>query len=550
MSREIIELLRKSPIFSSLDSDSLREILPLFKEKTYCSGDLLFRENTLGDALYIIIDGEIEITKRGKRGGEKTTLALRRSGDIFGEMALLDEQPRFASAQAVKDTKVLELSKSDFLTMLGEHPLVAYQLMRVLSSRVRQSDLHMIDELRKKNKQLGEAYNNLKAYAEALTESHQELNQAKSFLERIISTSPYSIVVTKLDNTISLFNNSAETEYGYSSEEVIGKGVEILRGRANLLNLDELIGEALQQKGIWQGEIIARKKDGEHFVAHTTICNVSDRMGHTSAILHISKNITFEKNLNRQALELERMATRGEMAAEVAHELNNYLQIVLGNLDLLSYEINRDTEKCLKKRIPKMKSELERIGCFIRNLMDFAVPKSVKKPFDIIHFIEKELFFLRPQNRFDDIVFKTHFDQRLPLVEVDQGQVQQLFYNLMNNAADALKAISDRKKTIDIAVRYLKDERQIEIEIKDNGVGITKDKFAKVFKERFTTKEKGHGFGLLSVRRVVEGHHGSIQVQSEEEIGTRFIIRLPTKQPKPTPQEKPSLEQQLIYQKR
>jgi PAS domain S-box-containing protein len=338
MPEELFELLRKILIFSKLDSDSLGAIVPLFKKRTYHHGDVLFRENTFGDKLYIIIDGEVEITKREKIGEETTRLALRRKGDIFGEMSLLDEEPRFASAKAAKETQVLELSKSNFLTMLSDNPLVAYQIMRVLSSRLRQSDLHMIDELRKKNKQLSEAYDNLKSYAEALTQSHQELNQSKSFLERIISTSPYSIVVTGLDGTISLFNKTARREYGYASEEVIGKEIKTLRGGANLLNLDELIEEALKREGIWQGEIIARKKDGEHFVADTIICNVKDRMGQISAILHISKDVTFEKNLNLQTLELERMATRGEMAAEVAHELNNYLQIVRGNLDLLSYD--------------------------------------------------------------------------------------------------------------------------------------------------------------------------------------------------------------------
>jgi PAS domain S-box-containing protein len=548
VSEKLLEFLQEIPIFSRLDRGGLGRIAPLLKERTYRSGQLLFRENTFGDRLYIIIEGEIEIAKTENPGEKSTRLALRRKGDIFGEMSLLDEEPRFASAKAIKDTRALELSKQDFLAMLVEHPLIGYQVMRILSSRLRQSDLHLVDELRKKNKQLAEAYNNLKAYAEALTMSNRELNQAKTFLERIISTSPYSIVVSKPDHTIFLFNQTAEGEYGYGSQEVMGKKVEMLRGGANLLNLDQLIEEALQQKGIWQGEIIARRKDGEHFVSHTVITSVLDEAANTSAILHITKNITFEKNLSRQALELERMATRGEMAAEVAHELNNYLQIVLGNLDLLSCEATTGGEACFEKRMPVIKSELEKIGCFINNLMDFAVPQSVKKPVDLVNFIEKELFFLRPQNRFDDIVFETYFDQKLPLVEVDQGQVQQLFYNLMNNAADALKPVTDRKKTIGVAVRYLAEKKEAEIEVRDNGVGISKDNLSKVFKERFTTKERGHGFGLLSVRRAVENHEGLVGAESQEEVGTTFAARIPIKQSDPDRSRRLSSEQPTVCQ--
>lgn len=531
MSESTLELLQTIPIFSRLDPDRLEEIVPLFKEKTYQAGEILFRENTFGDRLYIIVDGQIAISKREKGGEESTELALRRKGDIFGEMSLLDEEPRFATAKALKTAKVLELSKPNFFTMLNDHPLIAYQIMRILSSRLRQSDLHLVDELRKKNKQLGEAYQNLKSYAEALTDSNREVGKAKNFLERIISTSPFSIIVTRPDNTITLFNKTAEREYGYGSVEVVGKKVEMLRGGANLLNLDEHIQHALEKKGIWRGEIIARKKDGEHFVAETIICQVSEENNAPSTILHIYKNITYEKNLSRQALELERMAIRGEMAAEVAHELNNYLQIVVSNLDMLAGEIGKDTHTCLEKRIPRMQSELQKVSCFVSNLMDFAVPQSVKKPFDLVNFMEKELFFLRPQNRFDHIAFQTDFDRRLPFVEADQGQLQQLFYNLMNNAADALRPVSDREKTIHIAVRYLEDQRQVEIQIRDNGMGISRDKLSKVFKERFTTKEKGHGFGLLSVRRTVENHHGSVKVDSEQGKGAQFTIWLPVRQP-------------------
>jgi signal transduction histidine kinase len=178
-----------------------------------------------------------------------------------------------------------------------------------------------------------------------------------------------------------------------------------------------------------------------------------------------------------------------------------------------------------------MQGELERIQCFVTNLMDFAVPQSVKRPLDLVNFIEKELFFLRPQNRFDDIRFETDFERRLPLVEADQGQLQQLFYNLMNNAADALKPIVDQEKTISIKVRHLADQGEVEIKIQDNGIGISKDMLPKVFKERFTTKEKGHGFGLLSVRRAVENHHGSVQVKSKDGVGAEFVVILPVKQP-------------------
>jgi two-component system, sporulation sensor kinase E len=534
MLENALAVLQTIPIFSGLDSDSLRKVAPLFQGKAYEEGEILFRENSYGDRLYIIVDGEVAIRKKQKRGEESTELALRRKGDIFGEMSLLDEEPRFATARATQPTSVLELSKPDFVTMLKDHPLIAYQIMKTLSSRLRQSDLHMVDQLRQKNKQLVEAYQNLKAYAQALTDSNREMNRAKGFLERIVSTSPFSIISTDLHGTITLFNRTAEREYGYLAVEVFGRNIEMLMGKDNLLNLEGQMRESFREKRMWRGEIIATRKDGGHFIADTVICEIQDEKDASPTILHVSRNVTDERNLSRQALELERMATRGEMAAEVAHELNNYLQIVTGNLDLLSLEIESDPRKCLCQRIPRMQSELENIGCLVNSLMDFAVPRGDKEPLDLANFIQRELFFLRPQNRFDDIAFQTDFDQDLPLIEADHAQLQQLFYNLMNNAADALRPISDRERTISVVVRHLREEHQVEIQIGDNGTGICGEKLSKLLKERFTTKEKGHGFGLLSVRRAVENHHGRIQVESTEGKGTKFTITLPIKQPDQT----------------
>jgi CRP/FNR family cyclic AMP-dependent transcriptional regulator len=173
MSQSNQDLLQKIPVFSHLDSGSLDEIVPFFKEKTYGRGDILFQEDSVGDRLYIIIEGEIEIIKKVEETAEKTTLALRKNGDVIGEMSLFGEEPRFASARAAKQTRVLELSKLDFQRMLYEHPQVAYQVMRVLSSRLKQSDLCMLDELKKKKEQLREACESLERAAKTLKDSNQ-----------------------------------------------------------------------------------------------------------------------------------------------------------------------------------------------------------------------------------------------------------------------------------------------------------------------------------------------------------------------------------------
>ena len=234
MSAEIIKLLRKTPIFSTLESSSLKKISGLFKEKTYSSDKVLFKEGTLGDTLFIIRQGAIKISQTAKEGKEKTSRALRREGDIFGESGFLDESPRPATAQAIKTTKVFQLSRSNFLTILNNHPQVAYQIVNVLSLRIKQSDLRVIEELKEKNEQLQQAYRDLQETVEMSKSqewsdrSSESIKEGESFSDRLLSFVPYPVICTKKDDIISFFNKSAEKEFGYKSEEMIGKPVTIL----------------------------------------------------------------------------------------------------------------------------------------------------------------------------------------------------------------------------------------------------------------------------------------------------------------------------------
>ncbi|MCK4403795.1 MAG: cyclic nucleotide-binding domain-containing protein, partial [candidate division Zixibacteria bacterium] len=269
MSAEMIKLLRKTPIFSTFDSSSLKKISGFFKERSYPSDEVFFQEGTLGDTLYIIKEGAIKITQTAKDGEEETSRALRREGDIFGESGFLDESPRPATAQATKTTKVLQLSRSDFLTILNNHPLIAYQIIKVLSLRLKQSDLRVIEELKEKNEQLQQANRELQKTAE--TVKNQERSDESSgtaggeerFSDRLLSFVPYPVIFTGEDDLISFFNKAAEKEFGYKSEEIMGKPVKILWNEAFWSQFSPAIQKELQERSVWEGEIVAKKKNGE-----------------------------------------------------------------------------------------------------------------------------------------------------------------------------------------------------------------------------------------------------------------------------------------------
>jgi signal transduction histidine kinase len=119
--------------------------------------------------------------------------------------------------------------------------------------------------------------------------------------------------------------------------------------------------------------------------------------------------------------------------------------------------------------------------------------------------------------------------------------MRRLLTDLLDNAAFALSSVSDREKTITIEVRYLTKDGDIEIQILDTGIGIGEDDLSKIFKEHFTTKDKGFGLGLFSVKRAVESYGGTIEAQSVEGAYTLFTIRFPAKKQASIQEEKTSL---------
>jgi len=142
--------------------------------------------------------------------------------------------------------------------------------------------------------------------------------------------------------------------------------------------------------------------------------------------------------------------------------------------------------------------------------------------------IEKTLNFIKPQNIFKNISFITELKPNFPHLVVDAGQIQQVLYNLLNNAADAMGKRKGEGGTITIGTDYLPEKKSVEIWVRDTGKGMSEEELQKVFTTGFTTKESGHGMGLSICRKIIDSYGGTIQVESKLNKGTTFKIRMPS----------------------
>ncbi len=237
--------------------------------------------------------------------------------------------------------------------------------------------------------------------------------------------------------------------------------------------------------------------------------------------------------LQEQLIELESMAAKGRASAEIGHELNNYLTIIMGNFELLNMSINKGEGKhlddlvSLHKYINVIGANLEKTKKFVDGLLDFSPLKSEKAKCDINELIEKTLLFVSPQNRFKNINFKKELKEKIPPSVIDSGQIQQVLYNLLNNAADATGKRIGEGGIITVGTDCDKKEKMIHILVKDTGKGMSEGEAKRIFKGGFTTKKGGHGIGLSICKKIIDNHKGTIEVESKLDQGTTFRIKLP-----------------------
>ena len=229
--------------------------------------------------------------------------------------------------------------------------------------------------------------------------------------------------------------------------------------------------------------------------------------------------------LQDQTIQMEKMATRGQMSAEIGHELNNYLGVVIANFQLMNLRIQKGVTEGLDRYAEAIEAHLDKISRFTKGLMDYSsLQKTNFQKIDINQMLQQIIDFLRPQKRFRNFTMEFIPQTETLEVEIDQGTIEQVLYNFLNNAADA--SIDSPIKKIIVRTEALPGE-MIRLSIKDHGAGITPANLNRLFKEKFTTKDTGHGIGLVVCKNIIDRHQGQLKVESTPGQGALFMIDLP-----------------------
>jgi signal transduction histidine kinase len=223
----------------------------------------------------------------------------------------------------------------------------------------------------------------------------------------------------------------------------------------------------------------------------------------------------------------EKLASIGQLAAGVAHEINNPLGTILLYTSLLKKDLDKKLENPqMLEDLDLIAEETNRCKNIVSNLLNFARQGKLKlSEFDLLDLINGIIKTVRIKPEFRGISITTECSADNTLIKGDSDQIKQVFLNIINNACEAMDDSEIKKMDIKIS----KNEAYFTVEVSDSGCGIPKDNMGKLFTPFFTTKKmgKGTGLGLAIVYGIIKMHKGDIRAVSEHDKGTVFIIKLP-----------------------
>jgi PAS domain S-box-containing protein len=391
---------------------------------------------------------------------------------------------------------------------------------------------NMEKQLQEKNEELDAQNEELKAINEELQATEEELQHSQERLERMFESATDGIVVTTLDGTVLKVNERAAQMIGYTSEdELLGKSCFDCVAPGDHQKMAKNMQKVIKEGLIKRQEYTLRKADGTEFPAELSTNIIKDASGNAIGLITIARDITERRQAEEREDQLQqelnlasRLASIGQLAAGVAHEINNPLTGVIGFSHLM---LSRDIPDDMKQDLQVIHSEAQRVAKIVENLLVFAHQRKTGREYVNINDIITRVLELRAyEMKVNNIEVEKQLDPELPLTVADAGQFQQVFLNIVLNAEYFMTKANNKGQLV---VKTEKTNGNIRISFTDDGTGIIPENLDKIFNPFFTTKEvgKGTGLGLSICHGIITQHQGRIYAQSQPGKGATFVIELP-----------------------
>lgn len=367
--------------------------------------------------------------------------------------------------------------------------------------------------------------------------AEQALRETAERLRSILQLVPDAIIIIDERGLIETFGTAAERLFGWTAAEVHGKNVSMLMPSPYQARHDGYLKhymETGERRIIGIGRVVVgRRKDGSTFPMELSVGEMrpSGRRLFTGFVRDLTEHQLAEKRLQTlqtELLHVSRLSAMGEMAAALAHELNQPLTAVINWTQAARRMLEQPGAAAGQKALDFMEKSIgqaNRAGQIIRRLRDFVSKGDTDHRLEDINKVVEEasaLALVGAQEYSVRAIFE--LDAELPPVLIDKVQIQQVVINLVRNAVEALVAVAVRTVTISTALRT---DETVEVRVADTGPGLAPEVLAHLFQPFVTTKERGMGVGLSISRSIIDNHGGRLLASENAGGGTIFSFTLP-----------------------
>jgi PAS domain S-box-containing protein len=395
------------------------------------------------------------------------------------------------------------------------------------------------------------SYQVFRMFWKAIGQEEQKLRERTTEMQTILDGIEDFILVISPQMEILEANASFLTKMGYSPEDVLGKKCHHVWYKLDYpCNEDKKhcpLQEVVRNKGYVHRIRRRILPNGQIRYYEVSVYPIWEKDGKISKFVHISRDITQQKReeeeitrrleqmvdertrqlkeTHKKLIHQDKMASLGKLSASVVHEINNPIAGILNLIMLMKRIVNQFTNY-----LTLMETETRRTSRIVSNLLAFSRQSKMElKSVNINRLIEQTLFLNANLLKISGVKVETHLDPDLPDMIGSEDQLQQVFMNLVSNAAEAIESKGSGRLLIE--TRHSLRENKLLVNFKDTGVGVTEKNMSKLFEPFFTTKKKGKGVGLgLSVAYgIIQEHGGSIYVESNAGESTQFNVKLPLK---------------------
>ncbi|MCK5706742.1 MAG: PAS domain S-box protein [Candidatus Aureabacteria bacterium] len=358
-----------------------------------------------------------------------------------------------------------------------------------------------------------------------LGERFREIQYLSQYMSSILQSMMNGVIAVDTELKVTTFNHAAEKITGIDDFEIIKTKISDF---LNLESFSRMLVRTINDKKILLGkEIVIKNKEGKDVPVNVTTSLISTPLGEIRGAVAVFSDQSIIKDMNRKLIQNERMTALGEMSIAIAHELRNPLNVIRGLSEIVT-ESSTDGEK-VKSYMDKVISQIDRLELLVSEMSEYV---NQREPiYDkqlVMPFVEKSVMIFQKnviKKSRKNIEISIEGQKIFPKCEFDRKQVEQVLFNILKNAFEAIKNSGK------ITVVLESDDEFLNLIVKDDGIGMPRTVADKVFEAFFTTKRpQKTGLGLAVCKSILEKHNGSINLDSIEGKGTTIKIKIPISQ--------------------